>query len=241
MASPLRAVLLDLDGTLIDSAGLIVASFRHAFREVLGEDLAPEEVIRHLGRSLNDQIRIMRPHLDTDQARRLMSVYLEHNHRTHDAGGLQPVPGSVPALERLQAQGLELAIVTSKREAMAWRGLELTGLDRFFRAPGRVVAYEATRRHKPHPEPLWRALATLGLEPGEAVYVGDSPFDMAAARAAGIPALGFRYNTFTEADLQAAGALTVAGSWPAVVAWVDAARAGDGREEAATWDSTEQP
>lgn len=239
MARPVKAVLLDLDGTIIDTAGLIVASFRHAFREVLGEDLEPAEVIRHLGRSLDDQIRIMRPELDPERSRRLMATYLEHNHRIHDRGHLKPVPGSPEALERLRAQGRELAVVTSKREAMAWRGLELAGLDAYFRGPGRLVGHDATRRHKPHPEPLLRALDNLGLRAGDAVYVGDSPFDMQAARAAGIPGLGFCYNTFAADELLAAGAVTVAGSWPAVVAWVEAA--GGIREEDARWDSTERP
>jgi pyrophosphatase PpaX len=172
-------VLFDLDGTLIDSGAMIVASMRHAAATVLGRDV-PEPQLRAAvgGPGLVAQMRA----LDESRVDELVEAYRAHNEPLHD--GLEPCAGIEDALETLRAEGRRLGIVTAKRHPtvkLAFR--VLPRLEPFFDV---VVAAEDTQRHKPDPEPVELALTRLEAQPADAAYVGDSPFDIAAARAAGV-------------------------------------------------------
>ena len=97
------------------------------------------------------------------------------------------MPGALAALQRLQAAGLALGVVTSGERERVSRELAISGRGRFF---GPWSAAGDTAQRKPHPEPLLLALERLGLAAGEAAYVGDSPEDVEMARAAGVYAVG---------------------------------------------------
>jgi pyrophosphatase PpaX len=120
--------------------------------------------------------------LDRERAEELIEVYSAHNAGLHD--GLEPCSGVLDALASLHAEGRQLGVVTAKRRATLELAFEvLPDLRRFFDV---TVAAEDTARHKPNPEPLLLALAELGADGDGAAYVGDSPFDLQAAKAAGI-------------------------------------------------------
>jgi pyrophosphatase PpaX len=175
----LRVVLFDLDGTLIDSGAMIVASMRHAATTVLGRDV-PEAELRATvgGPGLVAQMRA----LDETRVDELVRVYTAHNETLHDA--LEPCAGIEGVLERLRGEGRTLGLVTAKRRAtiaLAFR--VLPHLEPFFDV---VVGADDTERHKPHPDPLVLALDRVDATPAEAAYVGDSPFDVQAAKAAGV-------------------------------------------------------
>ena len=117
-----------------------------------------------------------------DRVDELVEVYKEHNDPLHDT--LETFDGFLDALPRLRAEGRRLGIVTAKRH----RTVQLA-LDRFPELAEQfevVVGYEDTERHKPAPEPVLFALERLAATPAEAAYVGDSPFDIEAAKAAGV-------------------------------------------------------
>jgi len=175
-------VLFDLDGTLIDSGPIILASMRHASLEVLGVE-PDEELVRAAigGPGLVAQMR----DLDPERVDELVDAYRAHNEPLHDA--LEAFDGVLDMLLALRAQGRQLGIVTAKRRAtveLAFRRIpalrELTEV---------LVAADDTERHKPDPEPVLEALRRLGVGPGAAAYVGDSPFDIRAAKAAGVHAV----------------------------------------------------
>jgi pyrophosphatase PpaX len=172
-----RGVLFDLDGTLIDTEELILSSARHATRLVLGEAL-PDDVLRHnIGVPLRVQMGEYAPgHVDE-----LLAAYREHNDRVHD-DLIREYVGTEGALEALRAAGWAMGIVTSKSRSVAQRGLDFFGLGRFFEF---VVGYEDTKIHKPEAEPVLEGARRLGIGAGRCVYVGDSPHDMAAGKAAG--------------------------------------------------------
>jgi pyrophosphatase PpaX len=172
-----RTVLFDLDGTLVDSGAIILASFRHATSTVLRREIPDHELMAAVGGpGLREQMEA----LDQERAEELIEVYSAHNAGLHD--GLEPCPGVLDALESLHVEGRQLGVVTAKRRATLELAFEvLPDLRRFFDV---TVAAEDTERHKPHPEPLLLALAQLGADVDGAVYVGDSPFDMQAAKAA---------------------------------------------------------
>ena len=173
-----RVVLFDLDGTLIDSGPIILASMQHATRTVLGREIAYEELAATVGgQGLVSQMRA----LDPERVDELVEVYKEHNDPLHET--LEAFDDFLDVLPRLRAEGRRLGIVTAKRH----RTVQLA-LDRFPELARQfevVVGYEDTERHKPAPDPVLEALDRLDASPAEAAYVGDSPFDIQAAKAAG--------------------------------------------------------
>jgi len=174
-----RTVLFDLDGTLVDSGAIILASFRHATRTVLRREIPDHELLAAVGGpGLREQMEA----LDPERVEELIDVYSAHNIGLHD--DLQPCAGILDVLETLRAEGRALGVVTAKRRATLALAFEvLPELRRYFDV---ALGAEDTERHKPHPEPLLAALERLDADAAEAVYVGDSPFDVQAARAAGM-------------------------------------------------------
>jgi pyrophosphatase PpaX len=173
-----RVVLFDLDGTLIDSGPIILASMQHAVRTVLDREIAYEELAATVGgQGLVAQMQELAP----DRVDELVEVYREHNDPLHET--LEAFAGMMDVLPRLRAEGRKLGIVTAKRHRTVALALErFPWLEEQFEV---VVAHEDTTRHKPDPEPVLAALTRLDAEPSEAAYVGDSPFDIGAAKAAG--------------------------------------------------------
>jgi pyrophosphatase PpaX len=170
-------VLFDLDGTIVDSGAMILASFRHATKTVLDRELSESELRAAVGTPLREQMLL----IDEERADELVETYRAHNEPLHDA--LEPCPGMLDALQQLEDEGRRLGIVTAKRRSTVELAFAVLPLSRYFDA---VVAAEDARRHKPHPEPLRRALDLLDARSEDAAYVGDSPFDVAAAKAAGV-------------------------------------------------------
>ena len=184
----LEAVLFDLDGTLIDSIELILASFRYSTEVVLGAPLPDEDLLRNVGVPLARQMREFSP----EHAEELLRVYREHNARVHDEM-LKRYSGVEEALLAIAASGMKLGVVTSKMRHMAFRGLERFDLARFFDV---LVASDDVDVHKPDPHPLLVAANELGVPIARCAYVGDSPHDMAAARAAGCVAIAALWGAF---------------------------------------------
>jgi pyrophosphatase PpaX len=172
-------VLFDLDGTLIDSGPIIMASMRHASLTVLGLEPDEERVRAAIGGpGLIAQMR----DLDPDRVDELVSVYRAHNEPLHAT--LETFDGVFELLAELHRRGHRLGIVTAKRVATVRLALDrFPLLDDLTEV---LVGAEDTDRHKPDPDPLLEALRRLGAKPGDAAYVGDSPFDIRAAKAAGM-------------------------------------------------------
>lgn len=191
-------VLFDLDGTLIDSGEMILASLRHATQTVLRRRIPDDVLLAPVGGAgLAEQMR----QIDPERADELVAVYREHNHGLHD--GLASCAGVVPVVEALHADGRRLGVVTAKRHATVSLAAPALPLLREFDV---VVAWEDTDRHKPHPDPILLALERLGAEPPDAAYVGDSPFDLAAGRAAGVFAVAATWGGIHSRDrLEAEG------------------------------------
>lgn len=197
------AVLFDLDGTLVDSIDLIVAAALNAFASRPGPSPSEAQIRNTIGRPLPTTFG---PWLvDDDDLPFLISKYreyqLEHHDRLTSAYG-----GIVDAVSGLHAVGCRMAIVTSKVGFMAERALVHTGLASYMQC---VIASDSTTRHKPDPEPVRVALERLSAAPDEAIFVGDSPYDMQAARAAGVRALGVAWGAFEIGALVDAGAEAV--------------------------------
>jgi len=192
-----RAVLFDLDGTLIDSVPLIVASMQHAFA---GRERAPsvKEWVALIGTPLEAMIR--RWGEDEADVTLLRERYKEHQWANHDSM-VRAFPGVPEVLEVLTGRGVRMAVVTSKLEPSARRSLEFLGLSRYFEA---VVGLESTVRHKPDPEPVRFALARLDAVAEGAAFIGDSPHDVVAGNAAGVATVAALWGPFTRDELAVA-------------------------------------
>lgn len=198
MPAPCRAVLFDLDGTLIDSIALIVDAMHHAFEGFDGPHPSAAEWMLGIGTPLWLQLaQYARNEAETNQLRDRYRAFQMLNHDRY----IKAYPGVAETLATLAARGLAMAIVTSKLDQLARRNLEYTGLAQYFPL---VVGVESTTKHKPEPEPVLFALDRLGVPATETVFVGDSPHDVAAGNAAGVTTIAALWGPFTREQIGAA-------------------------------------
>ncbi|MDJ0820897.1 MAG: HAD-IA family hydrolase [Paracoccaceae bacterium] len=193
-----RALLFDLDGTLIHSDPLHFA----IFAEMLAErgqviDQAFYEAHIHGTHNLDSF-----PWLFPGEDAKLLSVEKEARFRDRLAMGQSPMPGVLPLLDRAEAEGWGIAVVTNAPRINAEHMLAAIGLKE--RLPNLVIGDECARA-KPDPEPYRAALRLLGVNPEHAIAFEDSPSGLAAARGAGVYTVGIR-STADDAALRAAGA-----------------------------------
>lgn len=210
-----RAVLFDLDGTLVDSAPDLWGAMNHVLAK-RGYPLLALEQVRHL---MGDGARALlargfwgknaQPPQGDPAFEEAVTIFLSY-YRQHLTDNSAPYPGAVQALQVLRNQGLALAVVTNKPEALARRMLEQLQLLPFFvdahRAPGSmasacVVGGDTLAQRKPAAEPILHALAQLDLPPALALMVGDSLTDVGAARAAGCPVVWMSHGYGREGNL----------------------------------------
>jgi pyrophosphatase PpaX len=175
-------VLFDLDGTVIDSGAIILASMRHAAETVVGRSFTDDDLMKAVG---GPGLEAQMVALDPDRVDELVRVYRAHNEPLHDT--LECCTGVDAVLATLKEQRRRLGIVTAKRRATVDLAFARLPIEGFFEV---VVGGDETERHKPDPAPLELALERLGASAEDAAYVGDSPFDMQAAKAAGLYAVG---------------------------------------------------
>ncbi|WDZ88002.1 HAD-IA family hydrolase [Micromonospora cathayae] len=192
---PIRAVVFDLDGVLVDSFSVMRQAFTAAYREVVGAGEPPfAEYNRHLGRYFPDIMRIMGLPLEMEEPFVRESLRL--------AGEIEPFPGVRDLLQRLREGGVATAVATGKSGWRARSLLDRLGMMELF---DHVVGSDEVARPKPAPDIVLRALELLGARPQEAVMVGDAVTDLASARGAGVTAVAAVWAEVDEATLLAAG------------------------------------
>ena len=176
---PRPALLFDLDGTLIDSIGLLLECMQFAFD---GRERAPTtaEWVAGIGTPLRAQLAEWCA--DAADVEAMVGRYRDYQD-LHLERLTTPYPEVLDTIRWARAAGFPTAIVTSKGKGMTRRSLDHVGLGEAFDT---VVTFEETERHKPLPDPVFLALERLGATPAQALFVGDSPHDMHAGRAAGV-------------------------------------------------------
>jgi HAD superfamily hydrolase (TIGR01509 family) len=199
---PLSALLLDLDGTIADTHGLILRCLNDAMTAHAGIPFDKAAWRRAVGLPLEDVFRTALADCGkpADLAPALAAAY-----RTRLAevdGDVAAFPGVVEALRAVAGSGVRLAVVTTKWGAFARRYLRQLGLDDLFPV---VVSGDQVTRPKPDAEPFTRAAELLGVDPSRAAGVGDSPHDVAGSRAAGLLAVAAMWGAEDRAAVMAAG------------------------------------
>jgi pyrophosphatase PpaX len=185
-------VLFDLDGTVIDSGAIILASMRHAAETVVGGRWDDRDLMKAVG---GPGLEAQMVALDPDRVDELVRVYRAHNEPLHDT--LECCLGMEDVLTTLKERGHRLGIVTAKRRLTVDLAFARLPIEHLFET---VVGGDETEQHKPDPAPLLLALDRLGASPHEAAYVGDSPFDMQAAKNAGLFAIGVSWGRIHSRD-----------------------------------------
>ncbi len=205
-ATPLRAraVILDLDGTLLDTAADFAVA-ANAMRADLGfAPLAAERIATFIGRGMSVLVhRVLADHpdgqVDATLHERGMTVFLAHYARENGRSA-RLYPGVIEGLDRLAAQSLPLACVTNKPQAFAEPLLARFDLARRFRL---IVGGDALPTRKPDPGPMRHVAQVFDVPAASVVAIGDSRHDAQAARAAGMPVIAVSYGYNEGADVAA--------------------------------------
>lgn len=189
-------MLFDLDGTLVDSADLILESFRHTMRTHFDEVPPDEAWLATLGTPLRSQFRMF---VDTaEEVQALIDTYVEFNLRMHKEL-IRPFAGIREALAALRETGSRLGIVTSKARRGTAASLAACDLPAdWFEV---TVTSDEPIPHKPDPAPVLLALERLSSDASEASFVGDSVWDLRAGRAAGVCTVAALWGPFSEDEL----------------------------------------
>lgn len=195
----MKTYLFDLDGTLLDSIGLILDSFHFTSRAHFGREWSDAYWLAGVGTTLRTQLgKLARSDAELEA---MLDTYREYNLEQHDAMA-KPYPGVIEVVKELHQAGAKLALVTSKLSEGANRGVQLLGLDEEF--PVRVCG-DDVENGKPHPEPVLKALAALDAPPEEALFIGDSDHDIESGKAAGVVTVAVGWGPFAREVLEAAG------------------------------------
>jgi pyrophosphatase PpaX len=198
MHKKLKAVLFDLDGTLIDSIGLIVDAMHHAFEGFTGTVPADSAWMAGIGTPLFKQLALYAR--SPEELELLREKYRAYQFIHHD-NVIKEYPGTTVVLENLHQRGLVMGIVTSKGDELARRGLELTGIAKYFPV---VISADSVTKYKPEPEPVLLALKQLGVNADEALMMGDSPHDISSGNSAHVQTIGALWGPFTREQIAVA-------------------------------------
>jgi len=216
-----KALIFDIDGTLADNFSVCVKAYQETLERHVGRPFSSEEIIGLFGKSDEG---ILSVYLTPERLEAVLDEYFETYERIQRSECPQPFPGLKDTIQRLRARGVAIGVVTGK----SLRGSEITlrvlGLRQY------IDVLEAGFAAGPNkPESLRRALCRLGLQAHEAVYVGDAAYDMEAAAAIGMPAVGAAWTaTSTIRNGAGATALHIFHRIEDFHRWVDSAFAGRG-------------
>lgn len=175
----LETILFDLDGTILDTNELIIESFLHVFPDK--EDVTRELIIENFGKPLVTQLRRYAGRGEAEEADDLVKAYRTYNSNRHDEL-VTAFPHAKEVMGELRKAGLRIGVVTSKIRMTSERGLKLCGLEEYVEA---MVTVEDVAKPKPDAEPVEAAMRLLGAKPETTLMVGDSPYDIGSATAAG--------------------------------------------------------
>lgn len=204
-----RLAVFDCDGTLVDSQANIVTAMELAFRASGLVPPARAATRRIVGLSLVEAMQVLQPTGDDAAHRRLAADYKAAFHQLRIDGALAEEPlfeGIAAVIDSLGAEGWVLGVATGKSDRGLAHILAAHGLDDAF------VTLQTADRHpsKPDPAMLMAAMGEAGAAPGETVMIGDTSFDMAMGRAAGVRSVGVAWGYHAPHELVAAGADVVA-------------------------------
>ena len=203
-----RLVVFDCDGTLVDGQAAICQTMEAAFASTGLVAPARNMVRRMVGLSLPYALRELAPDASDEQRHAVVEAYKTGFRDLRLSGALrEPLYDGIAGLiDELSGEGWQLAVATGKSDRGLHACLDTHGIRH------RFVSLQTADRHpsKPHPAMLEAALFEAAVQPGDAVMIGDTSFDMEMAVAAGVRAIGVAWGYHEAHELRAAGAVAVA-------------------------------
>lgn len=190
----INTVLFDMDGTIIDTNELILASFHHVLETNKLQLLTREEMIPHMGGTLENQFKAFTGRVDVEELVRDYRVY----NRLHHNRMVKLFPHVLEVVQALHERGIQLGVVTTKLRASTMRVLEMFDLSSYMSS---IVTVDDVEHPKPHAEPVLKAMQELGANAAHTLMVGDSSFDILAAQAAGAQSAGVAWSLKGEETL----------------------------------------
>ena len=185
----IKGVLFDLDGTLVNTTPLILESFRHTFKQFGMPVPSDSELVAGFGLPMRTAVTAYMP---DEMADEFCDVYRAYQRTRHDEL-IEGIDGVGETLSALKRSGIKMAVVTSKKRPAAIRDLGCYDLVEYFDT---IIACDDCAENKPLPGPSLMALKCLGLTGTDCLAVGDSPYDLQSARAAGCKTAAVRYTSF---------------------------------------------
>ncbi|ANE46827.1 pyrophosphatase [Paenibacillus swuensis] len=183
----ITTILFDLDGTIIDTNELIIASFLHALEGIVPPDFTREHIIPEMGKPLTEQ---MQRFAGRDAVEDLVVTYRAYMLDRHDEM-MAEFPAVKEVLEGLRDRGIRMGVVTTKARLTTEKALHFLGLYEYMEV---IVTIDDVTHPKPHPEPVEKALLALGADPARTAMVGDSMADILSAQRAGVTAIGVAWS-----------------------------------------------
>lgn len=212
-----KAIIFDLDGTLVNTGPLISESFRYTIHEVFNSNMGLSELTALVGIPLFEQMHFFATKYYDQRtqtyencedayalADKLMEIYRAYCAEVHD-DYIQEFVGVKGFIEGLTQRAVPIGVATSKRHEPAVQDLSHFGLYEYFDT---LIGADDIDEHKPKPAPLLKVLDILNdkhgslIQPHECIYIGDSPFDMQASKAAGMMSVGVEYGMFEKSVLE---------------------------------------
>ena len=178
----LRAIIFDMDGTLVSSRPLMHHCIGEISQKYTGRGLTLEEVVAKFGPPICTIIRSITAHLTKGEQDQAVEDYYDC-HRNNVSSKVVVFPGIGRLLERIRASGRRLALVTGVERAVMEPTLDAFGLQAYF---DERITVDDVRNIKPDPEGILLALARIGADPKRSIYIGDAPADIVAGRRAGV-------------------------------------------------------
>jgi pyrophosphatase PpaX len=183
----IKTVLFDLDGTIVDTNELIVQSFLHSLKGETPEPLTREQIIPNMGRPLIEQMIYFTGRQDVAA---IIDKYRAFNLSKHDEL-VKEFPHVKSVMAEMHAKGIRIGIVTSKIRKTTLMGLKLCGLHDYVSS---IVTVDDVTKPKPDPEGIFLAMKELDGKLGETIMVGDSHYDIDAAKNAGVISVGVSWS-----------------------------------------------
>lgn len=199
----IRAAILDFDGTLADTKQLILTIMHATFSEQGLPDPGDAPCAATIGLPLVEGFKRLVAGHDDALAERCAATYRRLFTELNRPGLVRPFPHVAETLRRLHDKGVLLTVASSRHHESLAAYLEEFGLADLFAL---ILGVNDVARAKPDPQPVVQTLAALGLREGEALVVGDTPFDILMGRRALCPTVGVTYGNATRQELQEAGA-----------------------------------
>lgn len=199
MKPQIKGFIFDIDGTLLDSNDAHARCLQHAFGEV-GYRFEFEQVRVLIGMGL-DQIIPRLTALSAESATGKKIAQLKDRFFAQEFDSVRPFPHARDLIAELHERGHRITIATSASGEDLKKFLKKLDIGEFVTEP---ASSDDADQSKPHPDLVEAALANLGLKPGEAMMVGDTPYDLLAAERAGVASIAFRSGGWSDDSLRRA-------------------------------------